>query len=132
MDSLLSKKQESLRSDILDAVSRARRKLSTAQIVQSFLDKQSRQIAEETEKCREAADRERFAFDDLKRCVAAGSRRRSNEAQTLAALARDRDKIIAELRELTTEEAYVQYKRERDPLPATTSSDQWSAASREP
>lgn len=126
MDALRKKKEEPLNNEILDAVSRPHRKQSTARIVESFLEKQKRQIAEDMDRCRERADRERFAFDDFKRCMASGARRRgSNEAQTLAAFSRDRDKVIAELRDLMTEEAYVQYKRERGSAPATSQPESW-------
>lgn len=125
MDLLRHAKQESVRSDILDAVSRADRRVSTARIVQSLLDKRHRLVAQEAYKCREIADSERFAFDDLKRCVGTASRRRGNAPPVLGPLARDRDKVMAELRDLLLDEAYVQYRGERDPLPASASSDSW-------
>jgi glutamyl-tRNA reductase len=133
MESLRKTRDESLRNDILAAVAKAHPKVTTARIVQSFLEKQNEKIVQATEGCREVADQERFAFDDLKRCVGSGSRRRGNEAQALSALARDRDKVIAELRDLSVEPAYVQYRKDRDPLPPSTSSEQWprSRASRE-
>jgi hypothetical protein len=125
MDSLRRVKQESLKNDILDAVSREGRRVSTARIVQSFLEKRTLMIAQESEKCRSLADQERFAFDDLKRCAATGSQRRNYTAQSVAPLAKDREKILAELRGLLLDEAYVQYKGERDPMPASAGSDTW-------
>jgi len=123
MDVLGKTKQESLRSDILDAVSRADRRVTTARIVQSFLDIRNRALAQQAEKCREVGDRERFAFDDLKRCVHSASRRRSNSSPALGALAKDRDKLVAELRNLLLDEAYVQYKGDRDAIPPSAYSD---------
>jgi len=123
MDVLSRTKQESLTNDILDAVSRADRRVTTARIVQSFLDVRNRALAQQAETCREIADRERFAFDDLKRCVSTASRRRSNPAPTLGALAKDREKLVTELRNLLLDEAYVQYKGDRDAIPPSAYSD---------
>jgi hypothetical protein len=125
MDSLRQVKQQSLRSDILDAVSRAGSGVTTARIVQSLLDKRNRLVAQGTETCRRLADEERFAFDDLKRCAASGSQRRGYTAQAIAPFAREREKVMAELRDVLLDEAYVQYKGERDVAPASAGSDPW-------
>lgn len=93
---------------------------SVAQRIQVILKERERRIAEASRKAVDAAGQERSAFDQLRRCGASDSPRRSG-ASTAAVneASRSRNAIVADLQELLMEEAYVQYKRE-SPVPAST------------
>ena len=60
-------------------------------------------------------DDERFAFDALRRCVSVPqNRRNSTLATALATISRDRERMLKQMQDLMLDEAYVQYKGERD------------------
>lgn len=105
--------------------------LSVAQRIQTILKERSRRISEATRKGVEAADQERTAFEQLRRCgVSDHSRRSAPSTLPLNEMLRARNRILAELQELLADEAYAQYKQE-SPVPPSTYSgygpDQQSA-----
>jgi hypothetical protein len=86
-----------------------------ARSVQSALKRRSDRLAEAEARCRELAGNERFAFDDLKRCVSGPSQRRvNNPVAALAGVSRDRERLLKQMQEVMLDEAYVQYKGERE------------------
>jgi hypothetical protein len=116
-------KDESVGPEISESLSKSSRSTPMARIVQSALKRRGAKLAEAGAKCRELADYERFAFDDLKRCASGPSQRRNQTVVTaLSTIAKDRDRLLKHFQELMLDEAYVQYKGERD-YPVGASSD---------
>ena len=136
-------KQESVGPEITESLSGASQSLSMARIVQSVLIERKEKLAEAGAKCRELADNEKFAFDDLRRCLSAPAQKRNNPLfAAVATISRDRERLLKEMRELLLDEAYVQYRGERDSsgtgysdyrsdqVPRTSDQRQWGPNSR--
>jgi hypothetical protein len=124
---------ESIEPRIDEALKDGKR-ITIAQKVQIELKDRNRRISEAAHKCVDAADQEKAAFEQLRRCSAADSARRSASHTAFGAIARERSKLLADLQDLLLDEAYIQYKRE-SPNPPTYSGygpDQQSAQYRQP
>jgi hypothetical protein len=105
-------------------------RVSVAHKIQMILKDRSRRISEAARKSADAAENERGAFEQLRRCSSADSPRRSAAQATFNMAVRERSKLLADLQDLLLEEAYVQYKRESPNPPSTYSGygpDQQSA-----
>jgi len=108
-------KEESVEPEIMESLSGANQSLSMARIVQSALRERNEKLAEAGAKCRELVDNEKFAFDDLRRCLSAPAQKKNNSIfAAVATISRDRERLLKEMRELLLDEAYVQYRGERD------------------
>lgn len=108
-------KDESVAPEIEESLSQGRKLVPMARIVQSALKRRSDRLAEVGARCRQLADHERFAFDELRRCVSGRSQRRGNTVLVaLSAISKDRESLLKQFQELMLDEAYVQYKGERE------------------
>lgn len=143
LDHYMQIKEESVGPEIIESLSGGNQSLSMARIVQSILGERRERLAAAEAKCRELGDNEKFAFDDLKRCVSAPAQKRNNTiSAAVAAISRDRERLLKEMRELLLDEAYVQYRGEREPsgmgysdyrsdqVPRMSGQQQWSPDSR--
>lgn len=109
-------KEESLGPEITELLStRNKSRRSMARAVQSALSSRGDKLAEAGARCRELAYNERFAFDDLKRCVSGPSQRKNNNpVAALATVSRDRERLLKQMQDVMLDEAYVQYRGERE------------------
>ncbi|HMK35607.1 MAG TPA: hypothetical protein VK463_11100 [Desulfomonilaceae bacterium] len=112
VDSLRETKQETIEPRINSLLADDKR-LSVAQNVQVVLKERNRRIEEAGSKGIEAANREKWAFEQLRKCGLSDSPKRSHSPKAdLNGVVRERNRLLTELQELMAEEAYVQYKRE--------------------
>jgi len=115
LEQLRQIKDESMSPEITESLSKGSKSLSIARIVQSALQRRSERLAEARGRCREFADKEKYAFDNLKRCLSGPSLRRNNAAvAALSSISRDRERLLKQMQDLMLDEAYVQYKGERE------------------
>jgi len=115
LEQLRQVKDESMGPEITESLSKGSKSLSMARIVQSALQRRSEKLAEARGRCRESADKERYGFDNLKRCLSGPSQRRNNAAvAALSGISRDRERLLKQMQELMLDEAYVQYRGERE------------------
>jgi hypothetical protein len=90
-----------------------------ARIVQASLAERSNRLADAEAKCLSLADSERSAFEEWRSCASGGRARRAPSAKGVVATAsRDRETLLAKMRDLLLDEAYAQYKNQRDPAPS--------------
>jgi hypothetical protein len=108
-------KDESMGPEITESLSQKTKTVPMARIVQSALKRRSDRLAEAGARCKELANREKFAFDDLRRCVSGRSPRKGNTfLAALSAISKEREVLLKQFQELMLDEAYVQYKGERE------------------
>ncbi|MBI4962314.1 MAG: hypothetical protein HY913_03480 [Desulfomonile tiedjei] len=107
-------KEQSMASEITESLGRQNTG-SMARIVQSALKQRSEILAAAEAKCLKLANDEKYAFEALRRCVSTPQQRRNSSlAATLATISRDRERLLKHLQDLLLDEAYVQYKGERE------------------
>lgn len=123
MENYYQAKNESVGPRIAKEMAAHERGASIAGIVQAVLEERGGRLAELGRRCLELADSERSSFDVWHRCATAGVQKRDSAAAiTLKNIFRERDRLIAELRDLLLDEAYIQYKNHRAPAaPASPS-----------
>ncbi|MCA1960204.1 MAG: hypothetical protein LDL33_05370 [Desulfomonile sp.] len=90
---------------------------SMARIVQAALQERSRRMTELRRKIQAHLDQERQAFDRWRVCASDSSRRAGGPARGNPEI-QDRERRLARLSDLLLEEAHVQYKNNRAPVPA--------------
>jgi hypothetical protein len=96
--------------------------LSIAGSVRAALEERAALTDAATRQCRDAADQERIAFEELRTCLPSGRQRRSNtNASWQNGDLDERKLVLAALQELLLDEAYLQYKNYRAPSPPTYS-----------
>ena len=96
--------------------------LSIAGSVRAALKERAALTDAATRQCRDAADRERIAFEELRACLPSGRQRRSNtNASWQNGDLDERKLVLAALQELLLDEAYLQYKNYRAPSPPSYS-----------
>lgn len=92
---------------------------SIARMVRAALLERQVALNQARRQCREAADRERFAFTDWRSCL---SRSRVGGPQAgnaeIQAAVREREKLLKHVEDVLLDEAYVQYKNYRPPVAA--------------
>lgn len=120
MDQLSTVKSESIEHKIRIALESGA-KATIAQVIQQVTRERNRAIADLSSQCYELSDRERYAFDQFKKCRAAETR--NKEDQYMAGLNKNRYQTWTQLQELLLDEAYVQYKKE-SPNPPSMYSQQ--------
>ncbi len=119
-------KSESVGPRIAKEMASHERGASIASIVQVVLKERGERLAELGQSCLELADLERSSFDEWRRCATGGVQRRdSASAATFKSIFRERDRLMAELRDLLLDEAYIQCKNHR--APATPASPSYEA-----
>jgi hypothetical protein len=99
------------------------RGLSIARVVEVVLKERGKKLSELGRQCLELANVELSFFEHWRRCASAGVQKRdSASVAAFKKISRDRDRLMAELRDLLLDEAYVQYKNHRAPAaPASPS-----------
>ncbi len=91
----------------------------------SFQERETR-LAELGRRCLELADSERSSFDEWRRCATGGVQSVTAwSAATFKSIFRERDRLMAELRDLLLDEAYIQYENHH--APATPASPSYEA-----
>ncbi|MGB6067774.1 MAG: hypothetical protein WBG50_23455 [Desulfomonilaceae bacterium] len=126
MESYRKVKYESIGPQITQEIGKRESRKPIARIVRAALKERSERLAEAGERCRELADQEQYCFKDLQRCAAIGGRRRGNSSiANFTSISRERIRLIAELKELLLDEAYIQYRNHR--APATPASPSYEA-----
>jgi hypothetical protein len=118
MESYRRIKNESVGPSIAKAMESHERGVSIAQVVHVVLKERREKLTELGRQCRELADVERSSFQEWRRCATGGFQRRdSSSAAAFKNISRERDRLMAELRDLLLDESYVQYKNHRAPAP---------------
>lgn len=105
-----SAKQESITPKIQELLSGAA-KMEMAGAIQFVLKDRKNRLSELEEACRRSAETEKSAYDQWRRCSGSG-KKGGSAASGPGAVAREREKLLAELQELLLDEAYVQYKND--------------------
>jgi len=107
-------KESSVAQDIRERVSRRQSGQSVADSVRSVLEQKTIRVSESQERCWALAEREKLAFQEIKKCATASANRRYPSVnQHLKELGRERDKAIRDLKYVMTQEAYIQYLNQR-------------------
>jgi hypothetical protein len=116
-------KQESISAKIESALEEHKTTAPFAQIVQHVLKERADRMDVTKAKCRDLEETERRAFEDWRRCAAAGTRRGNTPDPRLTEpMLRERSQLLAQLQDVFLEEGHVQYKNSRDPVPSSYSS----------
>ncbi len=116
-------KQESISPKIESALQERNTNAAFAQIVQNVLKDRSDRMDVAKAQCRDLEETERRAFEEWRKCAAAGTRRgNSPDARLTEPTVRERNQLLTQVQELFLDEGYVQYKTSRDPAPSSYSS----------
>ncbi len=116
MESYRKVKYESIAPQITQEIATRGSRKPISRIVRAALKDRRERMAEAGERCRDLADQEQSCFKDLQRCATIGSRRRGNSSTAnFKSISRERNRLIAELKDLLLDEAYIQYKNHRAP-----------------
>jgi hypothetical protein len=92
------------------------RGVSIARGVEVVLKERGDKLAELGRRCLESANVERSSFEQWRRCATVGIKRRDSASEAaFKKISRERGRLMAELRDLLLDEAYVQYKNHRAP-----------------
>lgn len=104
-------KQESITPKIQHLISGTAR-VDMAGAIQYVLKDRKNRLSELEETCRRSAEVEKSAYEQWRRCGGSGKKGASASSGP-GAVAREREKLLAELQELLLDEAYVQYKNDQ-------------------
>jgi hypothetical protein len=119
LDSYRVVKEESVAPIIEQKRAELGKDASVARIVQASLAERNQRLAEAEAKCLSLADSERSAFEEWRSCASGGRSRRAPSARGIVvAASKDRETLLSKLRDLLLDEAYAQYKNQRDPTPS--------------
>lgn len=122
LDAYRAVKEESIAPFIEQKRAERGKAPSLARIVQEALEERSQRLAEAENKCLAAADAERMAFEEWRHCASGPRTRRAAASRgPVAPAVKDRERLLAKLRDLLLDEAYAQYKNYRDPEPSAYS-----------
>jgi hypothetical protein len=118
IDSLTEVKRNSVEPLIKQALESKKPGITISQVVQYIVSTRNQTLSKMTSQCLRLAEVEKYAFEQLKRCRGAESKK---EDPSLSNLFRERLSKLSELQELILDEAYVQYRRESPNPPAAYS-----------
>ncbi len=120
IDSYRGVKEDSIAPSIERKRTQRGKGAPVARIVQEALTERSQRLAEAESKCLGVADAERTAFEEWRDCASGGRTRRGAPSRGggVVAGSKERERLLAKLRDLLLDEAYAQYKNHREPSPS--------------
>lgn len=122
MDELRRLKSAPLEPAIQRELANPGNALSMAGSVRAALKERTAMTDATTRECRDAAERERMAFDKLRTCLPSSRQRRTNTNDSFHdGDLGERKLVLTTLQELLLDEAYRQYKNYQAPTPSTYS-----------